>query len=224
MTNDPSVEASRTEPPDAETVDAASVSDDTPAVVRRLDSASAAVLGELVETFEELQMVLRCCERLVSEIAAPDGPDGVVVEAVWTMALLSYARCFTVGPSSVALTEEDLSQAQPGSEVLEWHRVLLQLRDHYADPTASPRERFTVAATMDADGAVTGVAITSAPQPLVDDVTVRQTGAVAYALSGLLNERIESQQRTVLDELEMVSRDDLAKLEAVDVVATGTGT
>ena len=203
----------------------AETADTEPPVVRRLESASAAVLGELVETFEELQMVLRCCERLVTELAEPDGPDEVVVEAVWTMALLSYVRCFSPGPSSVALTEEDLAAAQPGSEVLEWHQVLVQLRDHYVDPSASPRERFTVAVTQDAEGDPSGVAITSARQPLVDDVTVRQTGAVAYALSGLLNERIEAQQRVVSEELEAVSKADLEKLDTVAVVAaTGAGT
>jgi hypothetical protein len=217
--HDPSADAS-----DAEPTAAGLLGAENP-VVRRLESASAAALGGLVETFEELQMVLRCCERLVSELAEPDGPDAVVVEAVWTMALLSYVRCFSEGPSSVALTEKDLKAAQPGSEVLEWHQVLLQLRDHYADPAASPRERFTVAVTQDAEGAVSGVAITSARQPLVDDVTVRQTGAVAYSLSGLLNERIESQQRIVSDELEAVSRADLEKLDTVAVVAAaGAGT
>ena len=49
--------------------------------------------------------------------------------------------------------------------------------------------------TQDANGAASGVAITSARQPLVDDLTVRQTGAIAYALSGLVNERIEAQQQ-----------------------------
>ena len=39
-----------------------------PVVVRRLDSENASLLRDLVETFEELQMVLRCCERLVSEL------------------------------------------------------------------------------------------------------------------------------------------------------------
>ena len=61
-----------------------------PSVVRRLEGASAAVLGDLVETFEELQTVLRCCERLVAELAGRcRSPTTIVVEAVWTMALLS---------------------------------------------------------------------------------------------------------------------------------------
>ena len=130
----------------------------------------------MVETFEELQMVLRCCERLVTELGPGLPPDPVVVEGVWTMALLSYARCFAQRGTAAALGEDELTTVQPESDVLEWHKVLLQLREHYGDPTNSPRERFTVAVTQDADGAASGVAITSVKQPLVDEVTVRQLG------------------------------------------------
>ena len=83
---------------------------------------------------------------------------------------------------------------------------------------ASPRERFTVAVTQDDDGAASGVAITSARQPLVDEVTVRQTGAIAYALSELVNERIEAQQlRGLRGAQGRLSRADLEKLEAVEL-------
>ncbi|MEJ7833694.1 MAG: hypothetical protein WKF79_12320, partial [Nocardioides sp.] len=141
-----------------------------PPVVRRLDTARAASLVDLVETFEDLQMVLRCCERLVADLAVENGePDAVLVEAVWTMALLSYSRCFSEGGTGAVLTEEDLTETQPSGEVLEWHKLLLQLRDHYADPAANPRERFSVGVTQESDGAPAGVAITSARQPLVDD-------------------------------------------------------
>ena len=77
--------------------------------MRRLDDPAAAALAELVEVFEDLQTVLRCCERLVTELAVEGEPDEVVVEAVWTTALLSYARCFSATGEGVALTEDDLT-------------------------------------------------------------------------------------------------------------------
>jgi hypothetical protein len=195
---------------------------DQPAVVRRLEGPSANLLGGLVATFEELQMTLRCCERLVVELSA-DEPDDIVVEAVWTTALLSYARCFAEPSAGGRLTTEDLTASMPEGDVLEWHEVLVRLRDHYADPADNPRERFTVAVTQDDDGSASGVAITSARQPLVDDLTVRQTGAIAYALSGLVNERIEAQQLVVSTELEAASRTDLDKLDRVEIAAASPG-
>jgi hypothetical protein len=184
---------------------------DAPEVVRRLESASAQSLVALVEAFEELQTVLRCCERLVSELDGEE-PDPLTVEALWTVALLSYGRCF-----GSALTADDLAEAVPNDQVGPWHEVLTQLRGHHADPVTNPRERFSVGVTQGPDGTASGVAITSARQPLVDDLTVRQTGAIAYALSGLLDRRIAERQQEVFTETEALPREELDGLEAIDV-------
>jgi hypothetical protein len=198
---------------------------DPPEALRQLDTPGAAALADLAATFEDLQTVLRCCERLVSALTAADKgaePDDVLLEAVWTMALLSYGRCFSAGGARpAALTEDDVTTAQPSGDVLSWHRVLMQLRDHQADATANPREQFSVAVAQDGDGAATGVAITSVRQPLVDDITVRQTGAIAFALSGLVNERIAVQQQHVFEELRAISRQDLDRLPELDVARPG---
>ena len=55
----------------------------TPAVVRRLDSTAAVAMANLAAIFEDLQTTLRCCERLVSELASGDaGPDDLVLEGL----------------------------------------------------------------------------------------------------------------------------------------------
>ncbi len=194
-----------------------------PGVLRRLDSPGAARLAELTETFEELQTVLRCCERLVSELAsAREEHDDVVIEAVWTVAVMSYARCFNRGDAGTALVEDDLTAALSSHDVLDWHHVLLRLRDHYADPSTNPRERFSVGVSQDDSGAPSGIAITSARQPLVDDLTVRQTGAIAFALSSRVNDLITTQQEKLFAELKNTPRQLLDELPRLDVAPTGT--
>lgn len=184
--------------------------------MRRLESDDASTLTELASTFEDLQTVLLCCERLVAALAAQP-PDDVVVEALWTTAMLSYARAF--GPDKgQALTEDDLAATKLEGDLAEWHHMLLRLRDHHADPSINPREIFSVGVAQDAQGAASGVAITSARQPSVDDLTVRQTGAIAYDLSQLVNDRIEASQKELFESLEGSTRDDLDKLEPLDVV------
>jgi hypothetical protein len=54
---------------------------------------------------------------------------------------------------------------------------------------------------------------------LVDDLTVRQTGAIAYALSGLVDKRIELRQKEVFHDLESWSKADLDRLDPLDVAA-----
>jgi len=186
-----------------------------PAEVRLLDTPGAATLADLAAMFEDLQTVLRSCEHLVSAIAAEGPPDDLVIEGVWTVALLSYGRCFT-GPH--ALSEDDLTAAVASKEAVEWHRVLLELRGHHSDQENNPREQFSVGVALDPDGAADGIAITSVRQPLVDDLTVRQTGAIAYGLSALVNDRIVAQQQRVLDELKDTPKAALEALPRLEVV------
>lgn len=192
-----------------------------PEALRRLRSLHATAVAELAATFEDLQTVLRCCERLVTELAAGStptgGPDDVVVEAVWTTALLSYARCFRAVEGGAALTTQDLTAVISSGDVTDWHAVLLQLRDHYADPLANPRERFSVGVARSSTGGAGGIAITSARQPLVDELTVRQTGAIAFTLSSHVNERITALQEQILVELTGAAKVDLDQLDVLEV-------
>jgi hypothetical protein len=197
-----------------------------PSSVRRVESPAAAELALQCATFEDLQTVLRCCEVLVATLAGGPGPavaaaDEVVTEAAWTTALLSYARCFRTGPldrTAGLLTEDDVSGTQAGAKGLEWHRAFLRLRDHYADRRANPRERFSVGVAQDASGAARGVAITSVRQPLVDELTVRQLGGIAFALSTLVDGRIGEGQERLFASLQEKSPAELDALAPLDVV------
>jgi hypothetical protein len=186
-----------------------------PTAVRRLATPAAQALADLAAIFNDLQTVLRCCERLVAELAG--GPDDVVVEGAWTTAVISYSRCFTSGHRGMGLTEEDVEGLSLQGEVLEWHKVLRQLRKHYADPAQNPRERFEVGAVQDSDGKASGIAITSTPQPTLDEISVRQTGALAYQLSELVDKRITEHQARVLVAANAMSKMDLNKLPVIDV-------
>lgn len=188
-----------------------------PGTVRLLKSPSALALAELMAIFDDLQTVLRCCEQLMGELGKDGGPDEVVVESIWTLALLSYARSFASDSPVTALTDKDLVTAVGHDEVRDWHGVLLALRDHHASATTNPRERFSVGVAQDADGAPSGIAVTSARQPTVDDVTVRQAGAIAFAVSNVVNDRISAQQEKLFDEVRLASKADLDMLAVLDV-------
>lgn len=189
-----------------------------PSAVRHLETPAASALTDLAGMFEDMQTVLRCCERLVSELSDTDGePDDLVIEALWTTALLCYGRCFMPGQRGMALTEEDVEAVQLQGDVLEWHKVLHRLREHYAYTAANPRERFSVGVSQDADGNANGIAITSARQPRVDDRTVRQTGALAFELSRVIDQRIAEHQETVFGNAKAMSKADLNQLPLIEV-------
>ncbi|HSK61400.1 MAG TPA: hypothetical protein VK935_20345 [Actinomycetospora sp.] len=188
---------------------------ETPRTVRRVGSPAAAALADLAAIFDDLQTVLLCCERLVSQLSVPE-PDPVVIESLWTTALLSYSRCFAPGGRGMGLTEADVEGLEIEGEVLAWHRMVRQLRKHYADPAVNPREVFEVGVAV-SDGAPRGVAITSTRQALPDTVSVHQTGAIAYHLSQLVDARIGEHQATVLEGVRALSPSELETLDEVEL-------
>lgn len=191
----------------------------TPSSVRKLDLPEAAELAALAAVFEDLQYVLRCCEHLVTALDSPDtGPvrvdtDMALVEALWTGALVGYARCFS-GRGKV-LTETDVVELKVHDDVAEFHRLLLKLRDHYASRHVNPREAFTIGAAQANDGTPTGVAVVSSPRPIVDAATVRMLGAVAYSLAGLVDSRMQEAQGRVLGAAAALTPAQLADLPLV---------
>jgi hypothetical protein len=193
-----------------------------PHTVRRIGSPAAAALADLAAMFDDLQTVLLCCERLVSEVRPGVGKqvDEVVVESLWTTALISYSRCFAGGERGMGLTEDDIEGLELQGEKLAWHRMLRKLKKHFADPAANPREEFTVGVAV-AEGTPIGVAITSTRQVPVDEQTVRQTGALAFSLHQLVDARIAEHQATVLTGAATLSANELETLEEIEVSGDG---
>lgn len=177
----------------------------SPNAVRKLDAPESEELAQLAAVFEDLQYVLRCCEHLVTALAAPDaGPvqvatDDALVEALWTGALVGYVRCFSARIG--ILSDDDVKELElPGTEITaaDFHAMLKKLRDHYASRHVNPREAFTIGAAQANDGSLMGVAVVSAPRPIVDDTTVRLLGRIAYSLSGYIDGRMQEAQNKVL--------------------------
>ncbi|WP_181780529.1 hypothetical protein [Pseudonocardia pini] len=184
----------------------------TPGAVRRLDTPESGKLAQLSAVFEDLQYVLRCCEHLVSQLTVPR-PDAAVVEALWTGALVGYVRCFS-GRAKV-VTDADVESLELEEEVVQFHKTFPTLRDHYASRHVNPREAFTIGIAQSNDGHPTGVAVVSAPRPPVDDTTVRVLGRLAYALSGLVDGRMQETQATVLEAARLMTPAQLAELPLV---------
>ena len=187
-----------------------------PSSVRRLDSPEAAELAGQAAVFEDLQYVLRCCEHLVTALGSPDsGPvrvetDTALIEALWTGALVGYVRCFSA--RAAVLTDKDVNELGLDGDVGEFHSMVKKLRDHYASRHVNPREAFTIGAAQANDGKPTGVAVVSTPRPIVDDTTVRLLGRLAYALSGLIDARMQETQNRVLGAAGQLSAMELSRL------------
>jgi len=169
-----------------------------PSTVRQLSTPESGELASLASIFEDLQFVLKCCEELVARLARPV-PDDVVSHALWSAALIAYVRCFPQDKKRSGLTERDLTETGLQGEVVQWHSMLRELREHLTSTTTNPRERFLIGAAQDADGRAEGIAIVSTPLEPVEELAVRQTGRLALELSKLVDRRMGEAQRAAFE-------------------------
>jgi hypothetical protein len=188
----------------------------TDLAVRELTSPAARRLAELAATFDDLQFVLGCGERLLRELARGEEQDPVLVEALWAAALNAYARCFRRGEHA-GVTVDDLAETGLRGDVVQFHEMLGRLRDFLVAKAANPRETFSVGVSRAANGPAEGIVVTSLPHPRVDEATVRQTGRIAFELGRLVDRRIQDQQRTVFDEVEHLPAAQLDRLRPLAV-------
>ncbi|MGH3628028.1 MAG: hypothetical protein ACRDRL_11395 [Sciscionella sp.] len=192
---------------------------------RQLGSPAALALADLAAIFDDLAMVMACCERLLTFIAsdATDSTDRLTLESLWTTALVSYVRCFESGERGKGLVESDLSETGLTGDVLDWHKLLIGLRRHYVEGAVNPREVYSVGVAVTDDGTADGVVVSSTTHPQVDEVAVRQTGRLAFELSRLIDGRITDQQATVYNTAKSMTAQELSALPLVEVAGSSSG-
>src|ERR1700688_2230146 len=92
-----------------------------PELTVALDTPSARILADQASIIEDLQFVMDCCKRLLTELAKPqEDRDGVVPQALWSAALTGYARCFSEGRRS-GLTIDDVQNLPLQGAVMKFH-------------------------------------------------------------------------------------------------------
>lgn len=167
-----------------------------------LDIPSAQVLADQAVIIQDLQFVMESCKRLLTELARPEEErDPVVPVALWSAALVAYARCFATG-QRFGLTADDVTSVPLQGEVLSYHKWVMRERNTATRHPANPFDAAVVGAALSApetpSGQVEGIVILSTRHVLVDDTGVRQLGGLASELAKQTAERMKAQQDVVL--------------------------
>ena len=201
-----------------------------------LDIPSAQVLADQAVIIQDLQFVMESCKRLLTELATPEEErDPVVPVALWSAALVAYARCFATG-QRFGLTADDVTSLPLQGEVLSYHKWVVRERNTATRHPANPFDAAVVAAALSAPQApsrqVEGIVILSTSHVLVDDTGVRQLGGLASELAKQTAEKMKAQQDVVLADARNLGPDRLYALPPVpfhdpgaeDAEAGGRGT
>jgi hypothetical protein len=180
-----------------------------------LDVPSAQILADQASIIRDLQFVMDCCKRLLTELAKPEEErDPVVPQALWSAALVAYARCFGKG-KRYGLSAEDVRNLPLQGEVMKYHKWVIGERDKLATHPANPFTATKVGAALSppdrAERRVEGIVILSASHVLVDDTGVRQLGGLASELAKQTAGKAQAQQDFVLADAQQLNRDSLYK-------------
>jgi len=178
-----------------------------------LDLPSARILAGQASVIQDLQFVMDCCKRLLTELARPEEDrDGVVPQALWSSAVVAYARCFGRG-RRFGLSTEDVRNLPLHGAVMKFHKWVIEERNKVTARPADPFEAAKVGAALSSPGQaerrVEGIAIFSAGHVLVDVIGVRQLGGLASELAKHIAEKAQEQQDSVLADAQRLNIDSL---------------
>jgi hypothetical protein len=190
-----------------------------------LDQESARVLADQAAVIQDLQFVMDCCKRLLTELAKPDEQrDPVVPQALWSAALVAYARCFGKNKRA-GLTAQDVHDLPLHGAVMKYHQWVIKERGKLTSHPANPFDVVKVGAALSPPGGanrrIEGIAVLSTSHVLVDDIGVRQLGGLASELAKRTAEKAQAQQDAVLADARKLGLDTLYQLPPLQQAAPG---
>ena len=184
-----------------------------------LDLPSAQTLADQASIIQDLQFVMDCCKRLLTELARPEEDrDAVVPQALWSSAVVAYARCFGKG-RRFGLATEDVRNLPLHGAVMKFHKWVLGERNkltvHATDPSEAAKVGAALSPPGQAERRVEGIAIFSSSHVLIDVIGVRQLGGLASELAKQTAEKAQEQQDSVLADAQQLNIDTLYKLPSL---------
>jgi hypothetical protein len=187
-----------------------------------LVTPSARILADQASVIQDLQFVMDCCHRLLTEFARPEEhQDEIVPLALWSSALVAYGRCFGQDGRS-GLTLEDIEKLPLQGAVLKFHEWIIGERDklteHPADPFEAAKIGATLAPAQQEERRIEGIAVFATSRVLIDATGVRQLGGLAAELAKQTAVEAQHQQNAVLSDAKQL---DLASLYASPPLPTG---
>jgi len=187
-----------------------------PVLTVALDLPSARILAGQASVIQDLQFVMDCCKRLLAELARPEEDrDGVVPQALWSSALVAYARCFGKG-RNFGLSTQDVQDLPLHGAVMKFHKWVIEERKKLTARPADPFEAAKIGAALStseqAERRVEGIAIFSTGHVLVDVIGVRQLGGLASELAKQTADQAQEQQDSVLADAQQLNIDSLYRL------------
>ncbi len=186
-----------------------------------VDFPEAKRLADLASILRDLQVTVETCKRVV-DLLESEKPDSIVIEGLWSAALVRYMRCFVFG-KRYGLTEEVFEGLK--GDPIGAHRWYKNMRDKHIAHSVNPYEQVRVGIVLSPEESkeqrVLGVSTLAGSYIHPDKKGVEQLGMLATMLIktvGRLGKECENQ---VLDIAKNLPIDQLYNRATSKFVAPG---
>ena len=187
--------------------------------VVQADYEEALKLADVYSILQELKSVMETCTRL-RQLLKAEQKDWLLIESLWTAALIRYSRCFASGKRHGL--SEDIYKDLPGDAV-GVHRLYENLRNKHIAHSVNPFEQVKVGLILSSEKSQEKKVMEVSPflMKLVatTDDDVRQLGALVKVLVNKLMKNGEQYEEEALRVGRSLQIDELYSLPRLRTVA-----
>lgn len=137
--------------------------DGHPQKVHAMSTPAARAVADLLAIQKDLEFVSEACHLLLDLPSGNPRLHATWSRALWSSALVAYARCFATG-KRLGLTTEDVQRVPNGPHAVAFHGKMIELRNKHIAHSVNPLESINIGVMVgtltDDEERVTGLATT----------------------------------------------------------------
>lgn len=190
--------------------------------IAKVDYEEAKKLADLGAIVQDLGFTMKTCSRL-KKLLEEESEDSLLIESMWTAALIRYARCFATG-RRFGLSES-IFDGLPGAPH-RVHKTYIDLRDKHIAHSVNPFEQMAVGLILSPESSqdreISGVATMSMRHICSSVDGVHQLGLLSKVLLQKVVQMAEEYERKTLEKGKSIPLDALYRLPRLSMVAPGS--
>jgi len=189
-------------------------------IVVELDIPEAKKLADFASIFQDLDFCINCCLLLISHFES-NNKDNVLVQSLWTSALISYVRCFAAGKRS-GLSEDIFLKFE--GEPIAAHKFYKDLRDKNIAHSVNPFEQVKIGAVLSPSNTkkeVMGIATLSMKHISTDIEGVKQLALLAKTLRDEVATFAKKAEEETLEAAKRIEIGELYKKPQLQITVPG---
>lgn len=190
--------------------------------IAKVDYEEAKKLADLGAIAQDLGFTMKTCSRL-KKLLKEESQDSLLIESLWTAALIRYARCFGTGKRfGLAESIFDALLGEPHKV----HRMYIDLRDKHIAHSVNPFEQMAVGLILSPESSeerkISGVAAMSMRHICSSVEGVHQLGLLSKALLQKVVQMAKEYEKKTLERGQSMPLEVLYKLPRLRMVAPGS--